>query len=153
MVKRKRKKVVKQRGSTTHGWGSKKKHRGSGSKGGKGFAGSKKHKKTWILKYKPDHLGKHGFKSLQQRGLRQYNRALNVGDLEKLAAGKKEIDITKFGYGKVLGGGQIKAPLEVRAFVFTEKAKAKIEKAKGKALPLEEAAETGAEEAEAAEEQ
>ena len=36
------KKVRKFRGSHTHGYGSKKKHRGAGSRGGRGMAGSGK---------------------------------------------------------------------------------------------------------------
>ena len=31
----KKKKVTKQRGHKTHGWGSKKKHRGAGNRGGR----------------------------------------------------------------------------------------------------------------------
>ena len=37
---RTRKKNTRQRGSHTHGWGAKKKHRGAGNRGGRGNAGS-----------------------------------------------------------------------------------------------------------------
>ena len=53
MTVNRRKKVVKQRGSHTHGWGSKKKHRGAGNRGGRGMAGSGKRadqRKPSILK-------------------------------------------------------------------------------------------------------
>ena len=40
MVKNKRAKVSRHRGSNSHGWGHKKKHRGSGHKGGFGLAGT-----------------------------------------------------------------------------------------------------------------
>lgn len=61
MIRRKRK-VRKLRGSHTHGWGGcKKKHRGGGSKGGRGgmagTGGKRKNTKwTWVIKYAPDHL-------------------------------------------------------------------------------------------------
>ena len=38
MVVRREKRVRKLRGSKTHGWGSKKKHRGGGSRGGRGMS-------------------------------------------------------------------------------------------------------------------
>jgi len=54
MTVHRRKKNKRMRGAkTTHGYGAKKKHRGSGNKGGKGMAGSGKRadqKKTMILK-------------------------------------------------------------------------------------------------------
>lgn len=138
-MKRKRKRTARMRGSRTHGCGSKKKQRGSGSRGGKGFSGTKKQKKTWVLRYEPDHIGKFGFRSLEQRGIKKSLMAVNVGELERLAGGKKELDLSKHGYGKVLGGGRISSALTVKAYIFTEKAKAKIENAKGKAVQLAEA--------------
>ena len=42
MVAKKRKKNTRQRAGTTHGWGSMKKHRGKGNKGGAGMAGTGK---------------------------------------------------------------------------------------------------------------
>ena len=42
MTVNRRRKRVRQRGSKTHGWGAKKKHRGKGNRGGKGMAGSGK---------------------------------------------------------------------------------------------------------------
>jgi len=41
MTVNKRKKMSRLRGSHTHGWGAKKKHRGKGNKGGAGMAGTK----------------------------------------------------------------------------------------------------------------
>lgn len=135
-MQRKRKKVIKLRGSKTHGYGSKKKHRGAGSRGGRGYAGSKKHKKTWIRKYEPEHIGKRGFKSLRQRGLKKAVRTVNIGELERLAEGKKELDLSKLGYDKVLGSGQLKKALNVKASSFSKRAEEKIKKAKGKASKI-----------------
>jgi len=60
-----RKKTVKFRGHHTHGYGSKKKHRGSGHQGGVGNAGTGKkadQKKPSIWKDKK-YFGRHGFVS------------------------------------------------------------------------------------------
>ena len=131
---RQSKKTTKMRGSRTHGYGSHKKHRGGGSRGGRGMAGVNRQKKTWLLKHKPNHLGKRGFKSLAQRKLVDQKVAVNVRDLEVLAAGGKEIDLAKMGYDKVLGAGSINVALTVKADYFTETAKNKIEQAKGKVI-------------------
>ncbi len=133
MVVRKRKKVVKMRGSKTHGYGSKKKHRGKGSKGGKGYAGSHKHKWTYIVKYEPDHFGKHGFTSLKKVKMRRRIKIINVGELEKIATGK-EIDLDAMGYTKLLGKGEVTKPFVVKISNFSAKAKEKIEAAGGKIL-------------------
>ncbi|MBI5072716.1 50S ribosomal protein L15, partial [Candidatus Woesearchaeota archaeon] len=60
MVVRFRKKITRQRGKRWHGYGSKKKHRGKGSHGGKGFAGFHKHKWSYTVKYAPNHYGSKG---------------------------------------------------------------------------------------------
>ncbi len=130
------KKVVKQRGSKTHGWGSKKKHRGAGSRGGRGRAGITKHKKLYFKK-RGIQVGKTGHKSMRQRGLRPRVKSINLRDLEKLAAGRKEIILREFGYDKVIGAGEIRSPLKVIARAFSARAAEKIETAKGKAVKEE----------------
>lgn len=116
------------RGSKTHGYGSKKKHRGKGSKGGKGYAGLKKHKKTWMFKYESGHFGKRGFKSKTGQKI----KAINLRDLQKVAVGN-EVNVKELGYDKVLGIGELKKPLVIKASYFSKKAVEKIEKVKGKA--------------------
>ena len=130
----KKKKVTKLRGSKTHGWGSKKKHRGAGSRGGRGFAGSKKQKKTWIMKHKKNHLGKRGFKSLRQREIKSSVKAINIRDIPEDFLKGTEIDLSKLGYEKLLGSGELKKPIIFKAKVFSETAKEKIKKSGGKAL-------------------
>lgn len=127
MVVRFRKKVHKMRGYD-RGFGEKKKHRGKGSRGGKGYAGSTKHKKSYIVRFEPHHFDHRGFHSLSK----VEKKIANVGDLEKLAAGKAELNLTELGYDKLLGSGEISAPLAVRVSQFSKSAKAKIEKAGGK---------------------
>jgi large subunit ribosomal protein L15 len=135
MVVRRKKKVLKFRGKRSYGYGSHKKHRGGGSRGGRGKAGMHKHKWSYTVKYDPDHFGKKGFK----RPFASYKRskAINLKQLETLAQGKKKIDLKKYGYTKVLGGGMIKSKMEVVAKSFSKKAIEKIEEAGGKAVIAE----------------
>jgi large subunit ribosomal protein L15 len=131
-------KVTKQRGHKTHGWGSKKKHRGKGSKGGSGKSGWKHRKLMFIkqgLKSKSGVSKKRKrFKSLKQIGMREPCRSINISDLLRLAEGKKEISLKGVGYGKLLGRGSISRPLTVKAAAFSAKARQKIEGAGGKAI-------------------
>lgn len=127
MSKQKVKKNRGMRGSKTHGWGAKKKHRGKGSRGGKGYAGSHKHKYSYIVKYEPDHFGYKGFHSLKEK-----DKSVNIKDLEKLAEGKNELDLSALGIDKLLSAGEITRPLTVKVKKFSKKAKEKIENAGGK---------------------
>ena len=116
MPANRRKKDVKQRGSHTHGWGSKKKHRGSGNRGGKGNASTGKRsdaKKPSI--WKEEYFGKHGF---VHRGA-IHHKVVNVNfldqNIEKLVAanvakkqdGSYAIDIAALGFDKLLGKGRV----------------------------------------------
>jgi len=133
-MKAKRKKVIKMRGSHTHGYGMKKKHRGAGSRGGRGFAGQYKHKKVMIKKKFPERLEKKKFKSLTQRGFRKDIKSINITHLITMSEGKKEIDLATLGFDKLLGKGEINKPIQIKAHAFTKLAKEKIEKAGGKAI-------------------
>lgn len=124
------KKTEKKRGTRTIGRGTMKKWRGKGHRGGKGYSGSKKHRKSWILRFEPDHLGKRGFISKTSKSV----KAVNVRDLEKLAGDRKEIALKELGFDKVLGSGEITKKLVVKAGSFSRQAKEKIEKAGGKAV-------------------
>ena len=134
MTARFRKKVRRMRGSHTHGWGAKKKHRGSGSRGGVGAAGMFFQKRSYVTTYDRDRFGRKGFGFVPQAAGKRME-TINLRQVDALAAKNKlkEIDVSKFGYQKVLGGGRLTAPLTVKAKVITEHAKAKIEKAGGKA--------------------
>jgi len=119
-----RRKTSRQRGTHTHGWGSKKKHRGAGSRGGKGMAGTGKRgdvKKPSIwknLKY----FGKHGFK---KKNIAAKINAINMKTIEQCVAGwiaskKAEekdgmivIDLAKVGYNKLLSNGNITKKLKI----------------------------------------
>ncbi len=140
-------KTGKMRGSRTCGGGSHKKHRGAGHRGGRGMAGSHKSKWTWIIKYDPDHFGRHGF-DLPKSVKNEY-AFVNVGYLDEMAdslvkskLAKKEgdkvsIDVTKLNYEKVLGSGKISKPLIIKAKSFSKSAIKKIEGSGGDAVTLE----------------
>ena len=146
MIRRK-KKVRKLRGSHTHGWGCKKKHRGGGSKGGKGMAGTGKRKNTkwtWTIKYAPDHLGKRGFH--RPKAVQYTPQVINLSDIDEnlqlfLDAGiayeeegKIVVDTTQLGVDKVLGTGRLTRPLVIKAYYVTPKAEEKIKAVGGEVL-------------------
>lgn len=140
---RKRKKRSRLRGRRTCGYGQKFKHRGKGSKGGKGMAGTGKkagQKRTWILKYHPDYFGKHGFVSRNRK-----IRTMNVGMISdkidifvkkgKAKKSDKGYEIELKGY-KILSSGKVNKKLFVKAFSFSKKAEEKIIKLGGSATKI-----------------
>jgi large subunit ribosomal protein L15 len=111
------------RGSMTHGRG-KKGGRGAGLRGGKGNAGLLKHKYMYAMKNMPDHFGRHGFK--RHSSLTRKPTTINVGQLEEKYPGKKEINLSKEGFDKLLGGGKVNTSLKITVKAASEKAKEKI---------------------------
>ncbi len=143
MVVNKRKKFSRHRGKSSHGYGAKKKHRGYGSKGGKGKAGSGKRahqKKPTILKlYGPEYFGKHGFK--RPRFHNKKTKTINLKQIEenldKFATKEHDIfvvDLKKLGYDKVLSEGHITKKLKIMAKSFSKNAIEKIKEAGGEAV-------------------
>ena len=125
-LNKKRKKSSRMHGSHTHGRGFKKKGRGSGHRGGVGMAGTGKRadqKKTLILNYPESYFGKESLKAKPRR-----YEIINVDSIEKLAGGKKEVDLKKY---KILGNGEIKIPLKISAYSASKEAIKKIKKAGG----------------------
>jgi len=120
MTARFRRKFSRQRGSGSHGWGGKKKHRGGGSQGGKGQAGMLKQKKSWMIRFDPEHFGRDDFAP------REHFKTINLRnfDVEKNDFVLKGV--------KVLGSGKIDRAITVKASAFSASAKEKIEKAGGK---------------------
>jgi len=134
MVVRRIKKSGKFRGSKTHGWGSKKKHRGAGSRGGRGNAGLMKHKKSLAVVKYIGHIGKRGFKINKEA--KKTTKTINLKNLDLLALklNKSELNLNKIGFSKVLSTGKLTQALTVKAKTFTPKARAKIEESGGKAV-------------------
>jgi len=112
----------------THGRG-KKGGRGAGLRGGRGNAGLLKHKYMHMMKYMPDHFGRHGFKRPQS--ILKKDIAINVGDLEEKFPGKKNIDLTKEGFDKLLGGGEVKGSIKITVRSASQKAMDKVKEKGG----------------------
>jgi large subunit ribosomal protein L15 len=145
---RRKKKTRKYRGSRVHGFGRVGQHRKAGMRGGKGkWAGKNKHLKSGLTEAERATIGTYGFKRPPK--LVKMDRSINVGELEELietlpedTEGVKfndqaiEIDTTKLGYTKILGGGNVSKLMNVTAYNFSEKAIAKIEANGGKVVPI-----------------
>ena len=137
-------KVRKQRGSRTHGYGQIGQHRGGGGRGGHGKAGYDKHKWTYVLRYDPTYWEKKGFVPAKTFGRKAC--IINVGELDDLAAKlesekkleKKEkrifLDLEDLGYDKLLGKGEIIQPMLVKVASYSEAASRKLEEAGGQIL-------------------
>lgn len=135
MVVRKRKKRPKMLGQRTRGNGDTKRRRGAGSRGGRGLAGSHKHK--WS-KYH----GKFGKEKKQVRS-KKIVREINIDQLmQKLPAflekglvskeGKAIIlDGEKAGFDKLLSKGSLEIELIVRNMKASKKSVEKVKKAGG----------------------
>lgn len=153
MVTNRKTKSNKLRGSRTHGWGSPKKHRGSGSRGGVGNAGAGKkgQQKMTLLHNKGIRIGAYGFK--RPPAITNESRILNLDDIEKntqkyITKQEKdvtEIDTTKLGYDKILGRGKVTSKLKIISKEFSKKAIEKIEQADGEAIIKESIPKTVAE--------
>lgn len=107
----------------THGKG-KKGGRGAGLRGGRGNAGLLKHRYMYMVKNMPDHFGKHGFK--RHQSIMKVGKIINVGQLEEKFPGKKDIDLNKEGFDKLLGGGKINSSIKITVKAASQKAMNKI---------------------------
>jgi len=144
MTTNRRRKVVKYRGSQTHGGGSKKKRRGAGHKGGKGLAGSGKrahHNRQKIFKlFGKDYFGKKGFFNPNKK---VSINAINISQVEEFLPklfenkaisekeGVIEIDLKKLGYNKLLSAGKPTKKYKILVPFSSKKAQEKIESAGG----------------------
>lgn len=137
MTRRHERRWKKYLASRTWGRGNTKNKRNKGSRGGKGYAGSHKHRWLSILKNEPDHFGKSGFSPiLRARTARKRHAVINVGSICSMAAAgklpKKEGMFQFELAGKILGGGTINIPVAVKASEISESARKKIEAAGGR---------------------
>ncbi len=132
---KKRKKVTRARGSTTHGWGARQRHKGHGCSGGFGLAGTgkrgdQKKQSTLMMAQKKGfktYFGKQGMTSCSTE--RKTNNVLNLTDIQNNFEGNK-IDLKNY---KILGHGEgFKA--EIIAKTASKTAITKMEKAGGKII-------------------
>ncbi|MFC1769136.1 uL15m family ribosomal protein [Nanoarchaeota archaeon] len=143
MVINRRKKNSRTKGNMTHGWGSKKKRRGSGHRGGKGNAGSGKRADSnkpsnWKNK---KYMGKHGF---VYHGQKVKVNPITVSTVEQKAVkwikdkkakeekGQISVDLEPLGYNKLLGSGKISQKLLITVSAASERAIKAVEDAGGK---------------------
>ena len=141
MVVNHRKKSSRHRGSWTHGYGEKKKHRGAGSRGGRGNAGSGKRgdaKKPSYWKIK-NFVGKHGFSNPTSKDVPSISISQLNTNIEKLVVSGNaikegsvyKINLLDIGVEKLLGTGSPKFSFEIVVKSATEGAIKKVESAKG----------------------
>jgi large subunit ribosomal protein L15 len=135
MVVRKRRKKHRLRGNRTHGKGNTKNKRGAGVRGGRGKAGSDKHK------YSKYYLSFGVKKRLKPK---PRNKSINLGELNELLdklveKGKivlKEnvyvIDGKNFPFSKITSRGEILKPIEVKGVKLSQRAREKIMQSNGK---------------------
>ena len=121
----------------SHGWGARKKHKKSGHRGGKGMSGSGKradHKKTLVIKlYGGKYFGKQGITSKGTK--RDVRNRINLHKIESNIEkyGKKttqgfEINLSSY---KILGTGDVKNKLIIKAKEASKSAIEKVKKAGG----------------------
>jgi len=140
MPKRKRKSKVKRLGAgRTHGTGNKKCARGGGTRGGRGMAGSGKHKFTYIIVHEgTDYFGRKGFvrqvykQKVPVSNLYEIESKATKGKLEK-KDGKQYFEFK----GKILGAGILSTPITIKALSWSKKAEEKIKAAGGDISKIE----------------
>jgi len=132
-------KIRKNRGSRTQGWGRVGQHRRTGSKGRRNAG---RHKALWsyVIKYEPDYYSKVGFTS--PKSLRHEAKIMNVGTLDSMAArlstekqeDKTVVDLAALGYTKLLGTGKITKPVIIKVASCSKSAAEKVKNAGGQVL-------------------
>jgi large subunit ribosomal protein L15 len=153
MTAYKRKKNTRQRAGTTHGYGSMKKHRGAGSRGGRGNAGSGKRgdaKKPTFRVKKGFDLGRVGFGKI-----RLNISTINIVDLQKRigtlvasgimteSKGTFKINLADIKTDKLLGSGKISTKFDITTKYASQRAIEKVEAAGGKVTVLFQSVEDG----------
>jgi large subunit ribosomal protein L15 len=129
----------------TAGYGSKKKHRGSGNRGGVGMSAQGKRSSAKLMKVtggNNKYLGRYGFRSLNKKVV-----AINLQNIRESLASLVEkgdavksgdsytIDLGKLGYTKLLSKGIVNIKLNLIVKKATEKATEKIVAAGGSIMP------------------
>ena len=133
-------KTKRYRGSRTHMCGTHKNRRGKGSRGGSGWAGSKKHH-AQLAREAGRAQGKYGFK--RPPVMVFLTKTINVGILDQTlpklvnkgnaseSGGVFKVDLSALEYDKLLGSGRVTRKINVQVESCSPSAKEKIEKAGG----------------------
>jgi len=138
-------KIRKLRGSRHCGYGIQQ-HRGAGCRGGRGMAGSKKHKWSWVSKNIPNYFGSRGFK--RPKNVVKRINSINVGYLNEnidkfvksgiatIKDNKYCIDLSEINYQKLLGSGRVDKSFIIRVEKCSRLASKKIEDSGGEVITL-----------------
>jgi len=126
MSKSKPRKIRHLRGQKT-GFGAKKKHRGGGSRGGRGKAGWHKYKWSYTTSFEPEH-----FKKPSMKPKPKILESINLWQISDVALKNNLKEISLHNY-KVLSTGKLALPVVIKASAFSKKAAEKIQAAGGKA--------------------
>jgi large subunit ribosomal protein L15 len=132
-------KMRKQRGSRTCGWGKVGQHRGAGCRGHR-KVGRHKHLWSYVTAKEPNYFGKHGFTSPQSLNLKE--NVINISALDEISEkisvekekGKLYVDLSHLGFTKLLGSGKLTKQLTVNVPSCSKTAAEKIKKAGGQVL-------------------
>ncbi|MEK6874840.1 MAG: uL15m family ribosomal protein [Nanoarchaeota archaeon] len=142
MTINKRTKASRHRGSHTHGWGAKKKHRGSGNRGGRGKSstGARSDAKRPSVWKNLNYFGKHGFK---KKNNKQENLPITIKTIEQHATMWEQekkitiqgdlslLNLEKIGYTKLLSTGKATRKWKITIPHAVKSAITKIEHAGG----------------------
>ena len=135
------KKTRKMRGEVQMGYGRIGKHRKH--PGGRGLAGGQHHHRIMMDKYHPGYFGKVGMRVFHLKKNIHYRPCINLDKLLTLvpkdvidqAKNAKDkaftIDVTKYGFYKVLGKGKLPFPVVVKAKFFSKESEKRIKEAGG----------------------
>ena len=139
------KKTRKMRGEVQMGYGRIGKHRKH--PGGRGLAGGQHHHRIMMDKYHPGYFGKVGMRVFHLKKNIHYRPVINLDKILTLipkdvvekarnsnSPEKLTIDVTKYGYYKVLGKGQLPFAVVVKAKFFSKEAEKRLKEAGGAAV-------------------
>ena len=139
------KKTRKMRGEVQMGYGRIGKHRKH--PGGRGLAGGQHHHRIMMDKYHPGYFGKVGMRVFHLKKNIHYRPIINLDKIltlvpkdvvEKAKTSNSDekltIDVTKYGYYKVLGKGQWPFAVVVKAKFFSKEAEKRLKEAGGAAV-------------------
>ena len=111
--------------------------------GGRGMAGGQHHHRIYMDKYHPGYFGKVGMREFHLKKNLYYKPSINLdriwslvpSEIKQQAKTSKDaltIDVTKFGYHKVLGKGVLpKVPIVIKAKFFSRIAEKRVKSAGG----------------------
>jgi len=125
----------KKRGNVSCGHGRVGKHRKH--PGGRGNAGGQHHHRILLDKYHPNHFKKTGMRRFHDTKQKNFCPSINLDGISNYIeksnlAQSDTIDITRWGFFKLLGKGKIPSkPLIIKAKNFSKKAQTKIIKSGG----------------------